>query len=85
MDPEVGFWIQLAINESTTNPLLCVAVGKHNNHSRGIRAPGGDSMQLEKQSTQQEQQPIEKSNQHTNLTRFGNVPTSSGQGRERFY
>ena len=39
-------------------------------------------MQPEKQPTQQEQQPIEKSNQHINLTRFDNVPTSSGQGRE---
>ena len=27
-------------------------------------------MQLEKQPTQQEQQQLEKSNQHTNLTRF---------------
>ena len=41
-------------------------------------------MQPEKQPTQQEQQTIEKSNQHINLTRFGNVPTSSRQGREDF-
>ena len=39
-------------------------------------------MQPEKQPTQQEQQPIEKSNQRTNLTRFGNVPTSSGRERD---
>ena len=58
---------------------------RHNNHPWGIHPTGGDSMQAEKQPTQQEQQPTEKSNQHTNLTRFGNVPTSSGQGRERSY
>ena len=39
-------------------------------------------MQPEKQTTRQKQQTIEKSNQHTNLTRFDNVPTSSGQGRD---
>ena len=39
-------------------------------------------MQSEKQPTQHEQQLIEKNNQRTNLTRFGNVPTSSGQERD---
>ena len=43
--------------------LFCCARGD-NNHPRGIRPPGEDLMQPEKQPTRQEQRTTEKSNQH---------------------